>query len=453
MQLRLLLPVISLALASAFSQSTSAQTGNVGIGTTTPLARLHVADSAVLFTGSNLVTETTPFNPPASGTGTRMMWYPQKAAFRAGGVQASQWNKDNIGIFSFAAGFNTIAIGKYSASMGDRTTASGEASTSMGGLTTASGDRSISMGFSTKAIGINAVSMGGTTTASGNSSVSMGTGTVARAYASVALGLFNDSVATADPTSSVATDPVFIIGNGSSFTTRRNAMTVLKNGNTGIGTSQPQFRMHVVTNDAQNLGFRQGIMIENTADGIGNTGEAAISFKNSGDAGTNSNQWMVGLNQSRNFAFAYGADFAGGTVTKMLLDSTGQLGIGTTAPTQKLHVIGNILASGTITPSDLRYKKDIELIDHPLEKIEEIRGVTYKLKTDEFPESGFTEEIQAGVIAQEVEAVLPQVVVTDQKGYKAVDYSKMVPLLIEGIKAQQKQIEELKKRVKKLEKK
>jgi hypothetical protein len=443
MQLRLLLPVISLALASAFSQSTSAQTGNVGIGTTTPLARLHVADSAVLFTGSNLVTETTPFNPPASGTGTRMMWYPQKAAFRAGGVQASQWNKNNIGIFSFAAGFNTIAIGKYSASMGDRTTASGEASTSMGGLTTASGDRSISMGFSTKAIGINAVSMGGTTTASGNSSVSMGTGTVARAYASVALGLFNDSVATADPTSSVATDPVFIIGNGSGFTTRRNAMTVLKNGNVGVNTISPAAKIHVVRSTP--------------SDGLVNTSAALILEDSTGSLLqflSNSTYQSGIISATEKTTLRSGILFpgdssiafrSGGNNTKMTLEANGNVGIGTLTPTQKLHVIGNILASGTITPSDLRYKKDIEVIDHPLEKIDEIRGVTYKMKADEFPENGFTDEAQAGVIAQEVESVLPQVVVTDQNGYKAVDYSKMVPLLIEGIKELKKQTEELKK--------
>ena len=523
--------------ANRSNAMTVLKNGNTGIGISNPVARLHVVDSAVLFTGPTTVPFTTPFAPPASGSGTRMMWYPQKAAFRVGTVDEANWDKDSIGLFSFASGrntkakgFNSISMGEnatasgtnsicmgasstasggystcigannrasgifstsigrftnssgdYSTSMGRSTSASGFASTSMGENTNASGSNSTSMGeitiassiastsmgsetiasgaYSTSmgrvtsASGFASTSMGAATTAFGDYSTSMGAATVARSYASVAMGMYNDSVATANPTSPVATDPVFMIGNGTSDANRSNAMTVLKNGNTGIGTSQPQFRMHVVTNDAQNFGFRQGIMIENTADGIGNTGEAAISFKNSGDAGTNSKQWMVGLNQSRNFAFAYGADFAGGTVTKMLLDSTGQLGIGTTAPTEKLHVIGNIFASGTITPSDLRYKKNIEVIDHPLEKIDEIRGVTYDLKTDEFPESGFSNEKQAGVIAQEVEAVLPQVVVTDKNGYKAVDYSKIVPLLIEGIKAQQKQIEDLKKRVKRLEKK
>ena len=53
-----------------------------------------------------------------------------------------------------------------------------------------------------------------------------------------------------------------------------------------------------------------------------------------------------------------------------------------------------------------------------------------------------------GVIAQEIEKVLPEVVETRETGYKAVKYEKIVPLLIESIKEQQKQIEELKKLIK-----
>jgi hypothetical protein len=62
--------------------------GNVGIGTTNPLARLQVADSNVLFTGPASVPLSTTSFPPASGAGSRMMWYPQKAAFRVGAKQS-----------------------------------------------------------------------------------------------------------------------------------------------------------------------------------------------------------------------------------------------------------------------------------------------------------------------------------------------------------------------------
>lgn len=62
---------------------------NVGIGTTTPNARLHVADSAVLFTGPPIIISPTIFDPPASGAGSRMMWYAAKAAFRVGTVNGT----------------------------------------------------------------------------------------------------------------------------------------------------------------------------------------------------------------------------------------------------------------------------------------------------------------------------------------------------------------------------
>ena len=66
---------------------------NVGIGTSTPIARLHVADSNVLFTGPVTIPGTTTYYPPASGAGSRMMWYPQKAAFRVGFVDGRNGTK------------------------------------------------------------------------------------------------------------------------------------------------------------------------------------------------------------------------------------------------------------------------------------------------------------------------------------------------------------------------
>lgn len=77
--------------------------GNVGIGTSAPSAKLHVADSNVVFTANGLV-PATPGNPPVSGEGRRMMWYADKAAFRSGYVINNYWDKDSIGNYSVAAG-------------------------------------------------------------------------------------------------------------------------------------------------------------------------------------------------------------------------------------------------------------------------------------------------------------------------------------------------------------
>ncbi|PIY07278.1 MAG: hypothetical protein COZ21_01085, partial [Bacteroidetes bacterium CG_4_10_14_3_um_filter_31_20] len=101
------------------------------------------------------------------------------------------------------------------------------------------------------------------------------------------------------------------------------------------------------------------------------------------------------------------------------------VGIGTTSPTQKLYVAGNICATGSIGGcSDIRYKKDITPITNALSNVMQLRGVNYFLKTKEFPEKQFTNTRQIGIIAQEIEKIYPEVVLTDKDGYKSVDYSR-----------------------------
>ena len=88
---------------------------------------------------------------PAEGDGTRMMWYPGKAAFRAGDVDGSQWDDSNIGYWSVAFGYNTTASYNNSVAMGEGTTASGDDATAMGNSTIASGNQSTAMGRRAKA--------------------------------------------------------------------------------------------------------------------------------------------------------------------------------------------------------------------------------------------------------------------------------------------------------------
>ena len=108
------------------------QTGHVGIGTTTPLATLHV-DSSVLFTGSLNIDFPAP--PPIEGEGARMLWYADKAAFRAGSVNgpgAPNWDMDSIGFNSFAAGRSVKAKGDRSVALGFASHAQAYASTAFG---------------------------------------------------------------------------------------------------------------------------------------------------------------------------------------------------------------------------------------------------------------------------------------------------------------------------------
>ena len=102
---------------------------------------------------------------------------------------------------------------------------------------------------------------------------------------------------------------------------------------------------------------------------------------------------------------------------------------------------GSFTASSNITAySDITLKKNIEVIPNALDKVMQLRGVNFDRKDIETSR-------QSGVIAQEVEKVLPEVVATNDEGIKSVAYGNMVGLLIEAIKEQQQQIDELKRKL------
>jgi len=108
------------------------------------------------------------------------------------------------------------------------------------------------------------------------------------------------------------------------------------------------------------------------------------------------------------------------------------LGIGTTAST----TTGEIRATGDITAyysSDARLKENIIPISNALEKVNQISGNTYNWK-DGYDEIHSHKGNDIGVIAQEVEEILPQIVTNRDNGFKAVQYEKIIPLLIEAIK-------------------
>jgi hypothetical protein len=115
---------------------------------------------------------------------------------------------------------------------------------------------------------------------------------------------------------------------------------------------------------------------------------------------------------------------------------------------------GEIIATNDITAfhsSDKRLKTNIQTIQDPLTKLQKIGGYTF----DWIPIQGIHSNTgnDVGVIAQEIEEILPEVTTTRDNGYKAVRYEKLTPLLIECIKSQQSQIDELHDRLSKIEKK
>jgi hypothetical protein len=145
--------------------------------------------------------------------------------------------------------------------------------------------------------------------------------------------------------------------------------------------------------------------------------------------------------------------FNGGAETNGLtIKENGFVGVGTITPTVRLQVNGDIIANSIAGSSDARFKTNITPITDPLQKVLALRGVNFNWNTSAFPQRMFSDKRTLGFIAQEVEKVLPEIVQTENtaEGYKSVQYDKVIALLVEAIKEQQKQINQLKQQVKKL---
>ena len=96
---------------------------------------------------------------------------------------------------------------------------------------------------------------------------------------------------------------------------------------------------------------------------------------------------------------------------------------------------GTITATNFNSTSDINLKENIKIIESPIEKVSQLNGVSFDSKDNH--------QSSAGVIAQEVEKVLPEII-KENDGNKSVNYNGLIGLLIEAVKEQQKQIDELK---------
>lgn len=392
-------------LAGFILQGFSCIAQNIGIGTNDPKARLHVADSSVLFTGGTINSNAAP---PVSGPGNRLMWVAPKAAFRAGRVSGGEWDTHNIGNYSFAAGFDVKATGNYSFAGGNRARAVGGSS--------------IALGFVAAAHGTSAVALGDVASAYGESSVSIGPGTYATGYRETVLGSYNIRT-----NGSVdvwrATDPLLVIGNGEQHSLQSTAVTILKNGNFGIGSTLPKAKLQI---DGDQLVKRNSsvgnahLTLEETQSGDG----ARIQFRNS-----------TTLNRSWEL---YGKPHLTNNNDALFNIYYSEIG-----DAMVLRGNGNVWFRGTVTQnSDARLKKNIIPLSNSLDKIGKLNGYNYHWK-----DSTRDQQLQTGLLAQEMEILMPELVNADSAGIKSVNYTGLIPYLIEAIKAQQQQIEVLKNEV------
>lgn len=228
-------------------------------------------------------------------------------------------------------------------------------------------------------------------------------------------------------------------------TTGVERMRIDNSGKVGIGTLNPSTTLTVGMSD----GTVSGEITLNPSNSANEGGQ--LTFKKSI---TNSTyDWtidQVGDATSPRFRI-----FPGGAETNgIVIKENGYVGIGNANPTTKLYVNGDITANSVAGTSDARYKTNIKPVTGALEKVKALQGVYFNWNQKAFPQKEFGNQVELGFIAQEVEKIVPEVVTKEinNEEYRAVKYDKVVALLVEAIKEQQKQIDELQKKVKELSK-
>ena len=198
-------------------------------------------------------------------------------------------------------------------------------------------------------------------------------------------------------------------------------MTILSDGKVGIGTSSPTEKLTVNGNIANTAG---DLTIDSAGDIILDADGGNVTFKDGGTA--------IGdlVNESSDFVIEskvqdkdiiFKGDDGGSTITALTLD---------------MSEAGAATFNDNVTAfSDERLKDNIETIENGLDKVEQLRGVTYTRDEKE----------SIGVIAQEVEKILPEIVLTadDEMGTKSVDYSRLTAVLIEAVKDLSARVKEL----------
>ncbi len=191
-----------------------------------------------------------------------------------------------------------------------------------------------------------------------------------------------------------------------------------------------------------------------------NTGDLTLQIEDGGDAATITlgdlfeNIYTVdGTLEANRTVSMDGKTLNFNGTDAVVIHPDGKMSIGKTTvnPQVELEVDGDILAVQVHASSDARFKKDVNTLTEALSKVNQMRGVSYNFDQAAFPARNFPAEKQVGFIAQEIEKVLPEVVMTDNEGFKAVDYSKVTALLTEAVKEQQKQIELLNQKLKQSE--
>ncbi|MGB3946659.1 MAG: tail fiber domain-containing protein [Bacteroidia bacterium] len=211
-------------------------------------------------------------------------------------------------------------------------------------------------------------------------------------------------------------------------------------GNVGLGTTSPSQRLEVAGNGIISGG--SGKLYFGTSTSTNKYLGFPTAFpSNLALISTDGNWLRIGATGGIAFWGKAGGETSG-TNYNMFLNSIG-LGIGSLAQAYgsvALYVVGDVRCTGLYYSSDKRFKKNIVQIDGALEKILKLNGRTYEFNRDAFKEMSFSEGKNIGFIAQELSEVFPELVKADDKGFYSVNYTAIIPVLVEAMKEQNKKI-------------
>ena len=330
------------------------------------------------------------------------------------------------GISSTAMGIYTTASGDYSTAIGRGTIAGGIYSTATGRSSEASGWYSTAIAYYTTASGNYSTAMGNYTTAMGDVSTAMGNYTTANDYASVVIGQYNSSGSSVTNSASLfsTSNTAFVIGNGTNGSNRSDAFKVMFNGNTFISGND----LTIGDLSAFSGSFTQRSAIDVVAHSDGDLLTAYAS-------GSSGDRFNIELDTGNSLAKIS----SGGGYNLTLSSEGGTMnfeggGMGTTT----YAFDGDVVIS-----SDAKLKSNIVSLGSTLAKILQIDGKSYTMKKDE------NKKQKIGVLAQDIEKVFPELV-SESNGIKSVNYQGLVPVLINALKEQQSEIDELKTMLKTL---
>lgn len=225
------------------------------------------------------------------------------------------------------------------------------------------------------------------------------------------------------------------IGNFSGSQTTTGASNSLLGSYSGSNLTTGQNNVFIGMQAGINNNGSNNVFI-GLASGGQNTGSGNVFIGNESGfySDKNSNKLIINNNGDSSTPLIYG-DF-----------QNRQLGIGTSSlGSYALSVNGDAFASGLWLSSDKRFKQNEKTISGALEKLDHVKGVSYQFKKSESTnERNFSEGTQLGFMAQDLQKIFPELVKENSDGYLAVNYSGMIPVLVEAIKELKTEINTLK---------